>query len=138
MPAKDRTHNELATQLQAHIAHDKGVDEWRESVTMILATQTEILNALRADFKQHEAAEERYQDKVTAFMQASAIERAVIKEKAGEQDNHIVILTDHHKTAMTMMTSINSKVWLAVGAVAVYGPILSFLAVELYRHLTGH
>ena len=139
MPLKKTlTSNELTAQLQNHIAHDKGVDEWRASVTQILATQTEILNALREDFKHHEEKEEHYQEKVALFMQNSSVDRAIMKEKTGEQDKTIITLTEHHKTAMTMMTSINAKVWLAVGAVAVYGPILSFLAVELYRHLTGH
>ena len=123
------TKNTNGTAKEAEIA------EWRSSVTAILAQQTEILAALREDFRNHEAQEERYQEKVSEFMSVSKLDRAVIVEKAITNTDKILSLEEHHKSAMDIMQKINQKVWLAVGAIMIYAPILTFLAVELYNHL---
>jgi hypothetical protein len=138
MPPK-KTAPQLATQLQEHIANDKVMIEWRESVTGILATQTEILKGLRDDFKQHELHEEKYQTIVTEFMQNSSTDRAVIKEKGHEQDRVIEKLGENHSDAMKIIREINNKVWLVTGAIAIYCPIIAYMAVKLFEHLApGH
>jgi len=137
--APKKTAPELATQLQEHIANDKVMIEWRESVTVILATQTEILKGLRDDFKQHEAAEERYQLVVTNFMSDSKTDRAVIKEKGQEQDRVIDQIGKNHLDAMKIIREINNKVWLVTGAVIIYCPVIAYMAVKLFEHLApGH
>jgi hypothetical protein len=137
--APKKTAPELATQIQEHIANDKVMIEWRESVTVILATQTEILKGLRDDFKQHEAAEERYQLVVTNFMSDSKTDRAVIKEKGQEQDRVIDQIGKNHLDAMKIIREINNKVWLVTGAVIIYCPVIAYMAVKLFEHLApGH
>ena len=137
--APKKTAPELATQLQEHIANDKVMIEWRQSITVILATQTEILKGLRDDFKQHEAAEERYQLVVTNFMSDSKTDRAVIKEKGQEQDRVIDQIGKNHLDAMKIIREINNKVWLVTGAVIIYCPVIAYMAVKLFEHLApGH
>jgi len=137
--APKKTQDQLAIQLQEHIANDKIMIEWRENVTVILATQTEILKGLRDDFKQHEAAEEKYQTIVTQFMSDSKTDRAVIKEKGNEQDRVIDSMGKNHKDSMQVIREINNKVWLVTGAVIIYCPIIAYMAMKLFEHLApGH
>jgi len=137
--APKKTAPELATQLQEHIANDKAMIEWRESVTVILATQTEILKGLREDFKQHEVSEEKYQGVVTEFMRDSHTDRAIIKEKGQEQDRVIDQMGKNHSDAMRIIREINNKVWLVTGAVIIYCPVIAYMAVKLFEHLApGH
>lgn len=137
--AAKKTQPQLAEQLQDHIANDRAMLEWRGDVTTILATQTEILKGLREDLKEHEIHEEKYQNIVTSFMQDSSTDRAVIREKDGEQDRVIANVSRNHEDAMKLIREINNKVWMITGAVAIYCPIIAYMAMKLFEHLApGH
>lgn len=131
---KKKTAVECKTELD-----NKSINDWRNNVTIILAQQTEILNALRQDFKDHEIREDNYQEKITKFILETSTESAVAKVAVVDIKAEFIQLAKLHSETAKIVNSINNKVWLALGAVMVYGPVISFLAVELYRHLTtGH
>lgn len=137
----------MASKIRAHKAsavhskleqHDKDMLEWRGSVTAILAQQTEILRGLREDFKKHEEQEEVYQGTVTGFMSDAKTDTAVFREKGSEQEKVITKLTENHEAAMKLIREINNKVWLVTGAIIIYCPIIGFMAIKLFEHLTGN
>jgi arginyl-tRNA synthetase len=120
----------------------KEIKEWRASVTLILQQQTQILSALQQDFREHEEKEELYQEKVAAFMLESVRERTMVATRT--EDVKIDFEKFHaenakqHQSIVDKLDVISNKVWLAIGAVIIYAPVVSFLAVELFKHLTSH
>ena len=130
---KQQQADSIRTRLEQN---QKDMQNWRESVTVILTQQTEILAGLREDFKKHEEQEEKYQNVVTEFMQTTGIDGAIIKEKSGEQEKMIDKVVRNHEDAMKLIREINNKVWLVTGAVIIYCPIIAYMATKLFEHLT--
>jgi len=110
--------------------------EWRNNVTVILAQQTEILSALREDFKKHESQEEKYQEAVSKFMSDTAVRQAVIDQKGLDQEKVVVKMSENHESLTLLIRSINNKMWFAIGAIAIYAPIIAYMATKLFEHLT--
>jgi hypothetical protein len=137
MAIKNKVREKAGTARASGPTRDRDMLEWRGSVTEILSQQTEILRGLREDFKKHEDAEEVYQSVVTNFMSNAKTDTAILREQYGEQDRIIERLSSNHESAMKLIREINNKVWLITGAVIIYCPIIGFMAIKLFEHLTG-
>jgi len=118
------------------VADQKETTDWRGEVTVILTKQTEILSALREDFKKYEEQEERYQAMVTKFMSETSTAQALLNQKGTDQEKVIQKQAENHNEVMNLVRGINNKVWLVTGAVMIYAPIISYMAIKLFEHLT--
>lgn len=120
--------------------NDSDWHEWRAQTSVVLQQQTSILAALQQQLALHEEKEEAYQEKVSKFMLESSVARATVqvetKDVKIDFEKFVIENQENHKAMFSKLDYINNKVWLALGAVMVYSPLLSFLAYELYKHLT--
>ena len=111
---------------------------WRAEHTTILKQQTEILRAFREDFKRHDEEEVKFRED---WIMAGTRRDAQLEQLKADHNTFRLELKTLRDTDLTVIKAttdgLNRRVWINLGAVGVYAPIILYLAVKLIEHLIG-